>query len=249
VNADCLNYLRLTNDTWNCGFADIPDNLDLGYEGYDDRIPPEQYYSWVELLLRLAIPRCQVFWLSCYHTHLMEIMFRLKVVTLQNPRAVRVYPWRFKFGQYQEADSPNGWRPFIRIASPIWKPIMVERVPSVREKMGDARATGKGRVPDDVFEDCRIQGNNTERREWHPTQIPEAIYRRIAKMSVPDGGSFIDFCAGTGTAFRAITHCNVTGIELSESYCQHILQDARQNIAKLCDEFSVRRQGGVHEAA
>lgn len=109
---------------------------------------------------------------------------------------------------------------------------MSERIESVREKMGDLRATGKGRVPGDVweydwqamvFDECRIQGNNAERREWHPTQHPEAIYRRIATMS--GGSSFLDLFAGTGTVFRAIQDKDVTGIEQSKLYCDLISKE------------------------
>lgn len=226
-HGDAFDYLRQM-DPHPCIFADPPDNLGLEYNGYVDKNP--NYFDWMDLLLRLAIPKADVFWLSFYHKHLVEVSYMLRCLMKQHPRRIRQYIWRFNFGQYGEKDHPNGYRPIFRISKITWKPKMDERVESEREKLGDKRASGTGRVPDDVWEYGRIQGNNSERREWHPTQHPEDIYRRIMRMS---GRRFLDLFAGTGTCFRAgWDGIDVTGVEQSLYYCRLISEEHNLEIKK-----------------
>lgn len=224
---DCLDWLSKNTMKYDCGFADPPDNLGLKYDGLTDNMPEYAYYNWLDWLIKRMLPTFNVSWLSIYHKHL-----RRTLALIPENYDVRVYIWRFRFGQYRETDSPNGYRPILRINKPDWQPILVERVQSVREEMGDLRATGQGKIPDDVWDFCRIQGNNYERRKWHPTQHPEDIYRRIKHMSVPDDGTFVDLFAGSGTVFRALT-CKVIGIEQSELYCEELAKEHNLIVKKI----------------
>lgn len=228
---DCLRYLRnlAPGMQFNCIFADPPDNLGLQYDGFIDK--KSDYYDWIAELLLLSVPRAPVVWFSYYYKHDLEVKNTLFDLVKRYRRDVRQYIWRFGFGQYRETDSPNGYRPILRISHPDWKPLMTERVRSVREEMGDSRASGRGRVPDDVWDYSRVQGNSKERRPWHPTQHPEDLYRRIMRMSIPivDGkrrGTFVDLFAGTGTCFRvAWDDITVLGVEISEAYCDYIARE------------------------
>lgn len=228
LNNDCLDYLNQLNEQLDCCFADPPDNLGLKYDGLVDRIPHKLYIDWLQLVLK-HVEKFNVFWFSFYHRYIPDII----PIVVKSNYNMRMYIWRFKFGQYSETDSPSGYRPILRISHPNWKPILTERVPSVREQIGDKRATGVGRIPDDVWDYSRIQGNNDERRSWHPTQHPQCLYSRIAKMSVPENGTFVDLFAGTGTAFRSIFHCNVIGVEQSRYYCDQISKEHDLQIQKL----------------
>lgn len=222
---DCLDWLNKNRHLYDCGFADPPDNLGLKYDGLTDNMPEHAYYRWMGMLIERMLPAFKVSWLSIYHKHLRKVL-----EIIPDKYVVRIYVWRFRFGQYTEHDSPNGYRPILRINHSDWKPILTERVMSVREEMGDLRATGVGKIPDDVWDFPRIQGNNKERRNWHPTQHPEAIYQRIEQMSVR--GTFVDLFAGTGTAFRACS-CDVIGIEQSETYCEEIANEHNLEIERI----------------
>jgi site-specific DNA-methyltransferase (adenine-specific) len=101
---------------------------------------------------------------------------------------------------------------------------MDERVESVRQQIGDKRANPDGRVPDDVWDFPRVVGNAKERRDWHPTQHPEALMRRIINYSCRKDETFLDLFLGTGTSFR-VRKENVIGIEQSEKYCQEIAKE------------------------
>jgi DNA modification methylase len=222
INGDCLGYLSTTDQVYDCIFADPPDNLGLDYNGYVDK--RFDYYAWLVKIIELGVSHSKVFWLSYYHKHDVAI----KHILYGTSWSVRTFIWRFEFGQYREGDSPNGYRPIVRVHRGRWKPNMDERVPSLREKIGDLRATGRGRVPDDVWEFSRVQGNAAERRAWHPTQHNESVYRRIIRMSLPvvNGrrtGTFLDMFAGSGTCFRCTwDDMQTTGVEISPFYCKEL---------------------------
>lgn len=219
------------NSPLDCGFADPPDNLGLSYDGMTDQMPHGEYLRFLHSVIRQAA-YFNVFWLSFYHRYIPEVM-SMAYQLVPDGYNLRTFIWKFNFGQYHERDAPNGYRPILRISQEGWKPILSERVPSVREQMGDTRASGKGRIPDDVWDYPRVQGNNDERRSWHPTQHPQMIYSRIAAMSVPKDGTFVDLFAGTGTAFRALFHCNVIGVEQSAEYCRKISEEHDIPIVRL----------------
>lgn len=233
-NADCLKFLRqfdtlnCTGDRYDCIIADPPDNIGLRYRSYIDN--KVDYFGWLIEIIKRSLVISPVLWLSYYHKHdynLKGLMHR----SFGNAFNVRTYIWRFEFGQYYETDNPNGYRPIMRISDKDWKPYMEERVPSLREKVGDSRASGKGRVPDDVWECCRVQGNSTERRAWHPTQHNETIYRRIIRQSLPiiagmRTGKLLDLFAGSGTCFRCTWDNMITvGIEIDSFYCAELARE------------------------
>lgn len=223
LNMDCESFLKTTKEHYDCIFMDPPDNLGLEYNGYYDQ--RDDYIEWLSNIVKLALGRANVVWVSVYHKHLFDLLFILQSTNIAQ---MRQFIWYFKFGQYYESDNPNAYRPVLRMSLYYqWQPIMRERVPSVREQIGDLRSTGKGRVPDDVWQYSRVTGSksNDERRPWHPTQHPEAIYRRIAMQSVGADGTFVDLFAGTGTCFRALFDFNVIGVEIDPFYCQKIKED------------------------
>ena len=94
-------------------------------------------------------------------------------------------------------------------------------------RIGDSRAAGP-KVPSDVWNFPRVAGTHAERKAWHPTQHPVVIYDRIMKYSCKPGDLFVDYFAGTGTAFRAgllNPTLRVTGIEQSEFYCDQLRKE------------------------
>lgn len=227
---DCLDYLRSCEPV-EAIFADPPDNIGLDYSGFKDK--RSDYYDWLDLLIRLALDKCKVFWLSYYWEHDLEI--KRRAYWIKPHWAKKTFIWRYTFGQHNDRDCGSGFRYILRFARPDWIPNMAGlRVESERQRLGDPRANPDGRMPDDFWEfDSpmiwdefpRVVGNSKERRPWHPTQHPEGLMERIMKMST--NSSFVDCFVGSGTSFRVGRRLglDVTGCELSEAYCNELRKE------------------------
>lgn len=59
-----------------------------------------------------------------------------------------------------------------------------------------------------------------QREQVHPTQKPEWLIDRLVKASVPDGGSVLDFCCGSGTTLLSAYRfgCRAVGVELDSGH-------------------------------
>jgi DNA methylase len=212
--------------TADCIILDPPDNLGLKYDGYVDKRP--DYYTWLNWIISLAMRKAPIVWVSYYHKHDIEIKRRLP-----SPGEARTFIWTYTFGQNRDSDCGNGYRPILRLSRPGFKfDTESIKVPSWREENGDKRAAPGGRVPLDVWDFPRVGGNVPERRSWHPTQHPEALYIRILKMSgclKPGPWKVVDLFAGTGTVFRAARalqaknpEIDAVGVEQSKLYCRYM---------------------------
>ena len=195
-------------------FADPPDNLGLHYSGFNDR-------RAVLDCIELACEQAAIVWVSHYYKYLPEVLFHAK-----GCGDVRLFLWRFTFGQHRSSDCGNGYRPLIRIMQPgaALYPNAI-REPSARQtKYNDKRANPAGRVPDDVWEFPRVCGTFSERRKWHPNQHPEALIERIVKFSTRPGDLVIDMFAGTDTVNRVCKKLKrqCISIEISPDYCKRI---------------------------
>ena len=62
----------------------------------------------------------------------------------------------------------------------------------------------------------------TEGNDFHPTQKPEWLFRKLVKASCPEGGTVLDFCMGSGTTLRAAKDLGrkAIGIEIEDRYCE-----------------------------
>lgn len=218
IQGDCLTVLP-TLPQARMIFADPPDNLGLKYAGFRDK--RVDYIPWLADVVFAALAhKPEVFWLSLYHRHELPLLIRLGGVEGWD---LRQFIWRFTFGQHQERDCGNGYRPILRFSRPgiNWNTNAI-RVPSARqEKYHDTRANPEGRVPDDVWQFSRVCGTFHERRTWHPTQHPEALMERIVKLS---GGPVIDLFGGTFTTQRVCDRLGIecTSIEISPEYCRKV---------------------------
>ena len=222
VHGDCLAFLRETEERWDTIIADPPDNLGLAYGSYFDRLPAEQYYQWLVEVIQRCCMKADVVWISYYHSHDFEIKYRLKPFLDRNGLEARTFIWSFTFGQNRDSDCGSGYRPILRINRPRkWNTEGI-KVPSWREQHGDKRAAPGGRVPLDVWEFPRVTGNSPERRSWHPTQHPEALYIRMLKMSLARRA--LDPFGGTGTMLRAAAQLGIdaTVVERDPEYCRQM---------------------------
>lgn len=232
-------FHSLKQNKWDMVFMDPPDNLGLDYgPGVTDR--RSDYIQWIEGLICNAMFMAPIVWVSYYHRHDIEIKSALHWILkkLKPSWEARTIIWRYTFGQYNDKDCANGYRPILRLNSPgvQWNVDSI-RIASKRMELGDPRAKGP-RVPDDVWEFPRIVGNSPERRKWIKTQHPEALLERIVKMSIPPrenrgyhGPTYegkvprvLELFSGSGTMIRVAKKLNVDldTVELSDRQIENL---------------------------
>ena len=212
-------------------FADPPDNRGMRYNGFKDKWPSEEAYTdWLLDVIREAIgcgPKW--FWLSVASEYIPVVYDLLnRYVVGHYFLLVRLFMWRYTFGQHNNRDCGRGFRAIFRVCCrpAILYPDAI-RIESARQKMGDKRANPDGRVPDDVWEFPRVVGNAKERHSWHPTQHPEALLERIVKFTTKPGDIVYDMFAGTGSMGRVCKRLgrHYYGFEISPFYCEKIVEE------------------------
>ena len=236
-HGDCLDLLN-RRPLFDCVLADPPDNLGLGYEGFNDK--NLFYYDWLELRIRAMLAAAPIVWISYYWKHDLEIKYRVRnILKFDRPSwEAKTFIWRYTFGQHNAHDAGSGFRFILRLRQSFvgWSP--PSAVQSIRQKTGDSRANPDGRIPDDVWDVPRVVGNSYERRSWHPTQHPEAIYEKMLDGSRVAGRlpeSVLDCFGGTGTLFRVGTGDRVI-CEISDHYVDRILAEHKE--AKLYEAIT-----------
>jgi hypothetical protein len=232
VKANNLAWLRVNQrEKVRCVFADVPDNIGLDYNGFQDRLPKAKYLTNLAELIRGSLTIADIFWLSynaIYEWDMAELVKRYL-----SAWKVRKIIWYFTFGQYNKYDFTNCYRPILCFHAE-WSPDLnfdAIRIASTRMVIGDKRAAGP-RIPGDVWEYPRVAGNFKERRNWHPTQHPEALMERIVLLSCTETvggrtqsiGKFVDLCLGSGTSGIVCNRLGVPweGIEISDAYCAEL---------------------------
>lgn len=234
-NGDCLDLLE-TGEKWDCIIADPPDNIGLAYAGHKDKLPEGAYYDWLHRRLAAMLKVTSVLWFTYYWKHDLEVKFLIRNLlkyTFPSFEA-KNFVWTFTFGQHCETDSGSNFRLIVRLRLRHiqWSP--PSRVQSERLKMGDPRANPDGKIPGDWWDVPRVTGNSKERQSWHPTQIPEEIYRRMLDSSRIAGklpGKVLDCFGGTGTLFRVSTEGTIC--EISKEYTSKLLEEHQCTLKSL----------------
>ena len=237
IAGDCLEVLPSLPKA-RMIFADPPDNLGMKYDGFVDKWPTDAHYiNWLSRVVIAALDHePDVFWLS----HYWKWNFSLNGVLYADHKDIlsawdiKLFIWRFTFGQHNKHDCGSGFRPILRFSKPgtTWNTDSI-RVPSARQAIyNDKRADPRGRVPDDVFEFPRVCGTHKERRKHHPNQHPEALIERMVRMSTKPGDHVIDLFGGTFTTHRVCERLSnpCTSIELSHVYCSPDNQITRKPV-------------------
>ena len=207
-------------DNITCIFADPPDNIGLKYHGYYDFVP--NYFELLEEWVNLFIEKAPIVWISFNAKWTFE-MGRI----CSELKDIKIKPCvqTFTFGQHNQHDLGNNYRPLWRFTRP-WAKIYPDqiRVVSKRQLNNDKRADPRGKVPGDVFDFPRVTGNGKQRRAWHPTQLHEGLVERCILMSTLEGDMVVDPFGGTGTTLRECRRikrdCEI--IEIDPSYCWKI---------------------------
>lgn len=235
-HAEALRWLKSkdhTKNQWDMIFADPPDNIGLNYDYPedskfgDDRLLVD-YYNWLELLILESMFHSKVIWVSYYWKHDLEIKFFVREMLrkIKGSYEARTFLWNFNFGQYRETDCCNQYRPILRLSRRDVKWHFPEevRIESERMRLNDPRARGL-KVPGDVWEFPRIQGNNSERRSWCPTQHPEGLLERMVRMS--KGQRVLELFTGSGSMIRVAKRLgfDLDTVELNSRYIDHLTKE------------------------
>lgn len=226
INGDCLDVLA-HHPGVTCIFADPPDNLNLGYNSYKDKLRPEEYVMYLDLWLRMFVACADIVWLSFNARWLPQVGSLAWDLTKEDGLEVKPCVQTFTFSQHNHHDLGNGHRPLWRFrrSAPLYPDAI--RVPSWRQLHGDKRADPRGRVPNDVFDFPRVTGKSKQRRKYHPTQLHEGLVERCILLSTKEGDMVLDPFAGTGTTLRVCKRINrpCTLIELDPYYCEKIAEE------------------------
>lgn len=238
ICGDVLDVLPRLNQRFTCLIADPPDNIGLKYGAYYDKRPTEAYGRWLSECLEASVEGADIVWVSFNAKYLLEIGALVSAVTCDGAMKVndsvwseydyRVFIQTFTFGQNNNRDCGNGYRPLLRCVrrgTQLYPDTI--KVPSWREQNGDKRAAKGGRVPLDVWDFPRVTGNSKQRRSYHPTQLNENLVDRIIRFSTVPGDTICDAFSGTGTVLRAPSSKDrhVTSIELDPFYCEKIAEE------------------------
>jgi len=244
-HGDCLDILP----AWSCGvdciFADPPDNIDLAYGEYKDKMPDAEYVALLDKWLRCFVDTASTTWISFNVKWLLDMAAIAKKIQNYYPTVdFKPMVQTFTFGQHNSYDFGNNHRPLWRFRWPDASlyPEQI-KVPSWRELHGDKRAKKGGRVPgdvfqfpreipnmlvpDDVFDFTRVTGNSRQRRSWHPTQLHEDLVERCVKSCTQEGDLVIDPFAGTGTTLRVCKRIQRSCItmDVDRGYCEEIAKE------------------------
>jgi DNA modification methylase len=149
---DCLSVMP-TLGQFDCIFADPFDNIGLGYDEHDDRMPDENYIDFLAAVIHHTTKRAPIVWLSfnAKWTFAMGELFHSFLLANQDWEG-KACQQVFTFGQHNKNDLGNNHRPLWRLKrkdAPLY-PEQI-KVPSWRQLNGDKRAAPGGRVPSDVF--------------------------------------------------------------------------------------------------
>lgn len=225
INGDSLDCLP------DCDmiFADPPDGIGLDYIGFADYFA--DYPAWLRAFLIEALCAAPVVWVSFNAKWTADMGLIWSGIKPDFP-TVRLRPMvqTFTFGQHQTRDFVNGHRPlwrFSRLGATCHPP----RIESQRQRDGDPRANPEGRLPSDVFDFPRVTGNSKQRRNWHPTQLNEALVERCILSSTNPGDHVCDPFAGTGTTLRVCKRIDrrCTLIEISPYYYNRLVQEHNEH--------------------
>jgi site-specific DNA-methyltransferase (adenine-specific) len=240
---DCLESLpRLTAGTVDLAFADPPFNIGYAYDVYEDRHDPKRYLDWTRRwgaeVVRALKPE-GTFWLAIGDEYAAELKLIFQDLGLTCRNWVI---WYYTFGVHcTRKFSRSHAHLFYFVKDPGRFTFNADavRVPSARQLVyADARADGRGRVPDDTWilrpqdlpdaftaeEDTwyfpRVCGTFKERAGWHGCQMPEQLLGRIVRACSHPGEVVLDPFAGSGTTLAVAKKLGRRwlGCELSVDY-------------------------------
>lgn len=225
-------------------FADPPFNIGHGYSGYHDRRNDfEQFtHEWID-----------VCWQACdgvMALHGPDDLAELYLTAARRlgMRRIAWINWHYRFGQCGRSnwiDARCHCLIFAKSETHAWNPESV-LVESDRSKIGDKRIHDTERggrrlpgtiwgVPSDGPFWGRVQGNNSERSDHHPNQLPEVYLERLLLAYTNVGDRVLDPFAGSGTTAvvaDALGRSCVT-IDVSAENCNSVRERVAQGAVRI----------------
>ena len=210
-------------------FMDPPFNIGVDYDRANDDLDLDSYHEWFAGVLEAAF-NCLAdngsLWLNLPDQLVARIADRCEVIGFHMENWCI---WHYRFGVCQpkrfiHSHTHALW--FSKTSSVIVNPETAQ-VPSDRAAYYDdarTRLEGGSRMDLDVwgFDKYwgRVQGNNRERRNLHPNQLPEKYLERVIRLCSNAGHIVCDpFCGSgtTATVAAALGRYAITG-DVSETY-------------------------------
>lgn len=227
IQGDCVAEMaKMEQESVDLIFADPPFNIGKKYLGCWDKNAQYYYWTndWISLAFNLLKKNGSMF-VAIGDKHVCDVKRHLD--TRMHFRSWII--WHYEFGMYCK-------KTFGRCHTHILYYSKSEKdftfnsdailVESARQKMGDKRASPKGKIPGDVWKFSRVCGTFNERAKGanHPCQMPLDIMDRIIRVASNEGDLVLDPFAGTGTTLLSAAKNNRRwiGIEQSPVYCDNI---------------------------
>ncbi len=202
IHGDCRDILK---DLGKSGiqadliFVDPPFAIGQDYEGFVDLMSPEEYIEFTEEYLQSLIQVCHdhtSVWFNVPDSIAAEIVTWMRA---NDFHLINWCIWHYRFAQNHRARFLSSKTHALWFCQwkPKWYPdrVVVESCRSAEYDDWRDDATGF-RVPFDVwgFERFwgRVQGNNKERRQGHPNQLPEKYLERVILCCTDEDDLVID---------------------------------------------------------
>lgn len=222
--ADCRDALKKIREAKrgevDLIFADPPFNWKRGYDAWNDDMPRREYLEFTQTWLDLCIGALRglgALWVNIPDDSAAEIVMHLKGrgMLMRNWCI-----WHYRFGQNTTDKFINSKVHVLYFVKPgnandwngkgiTWNPLEILELSDRASTYFDQRTLSKKdgmppghRVPMDVWYGPfmgRVQGNNTERRNYHDNQLPEAYLNRVIRATSNPGDLVMDPFLGSGT--------------------------------------------------
>lgn len=229
MNVDVVDGLTSVREEWGpvqLIFADPPYNIGIDYgDGEEaDSLNDYQYMHWVDRWLRECVDCLAdngTMWVMIGDEYAGEYAVKLKQLGLTIRNWVK---WYESFGvNCSNKFNRCSRHLFYCVADPnrfTFNPDVVTRESDRQAKYNDKRASGNGKIWDDVWTIPRLTGTCDERIPDVPTQIPLALVQAIVECCSMPGDLVVDPFTGSGTTGVAsvITGRRFVGVEKSEKY-------------------------------
>jgi len=210
-HGDCRQILPTLAERPKFIFADPPFNIGHDYDGFDDSKSEEEYDEFTQQWLHAVEDQ-----LADDGILAVNVPDDLVLPIIQHCRLQRTawVNWHFRFGQCGRSNWINSKVHCLIFAknpkSFTWNPdevlVTSDRASKYNDKRTADSQTPGQRVPFDVWgipSDGpfwgRVQGNNAERRQGHPNQLPEVYLERLIRAYTNPDDLVLDPFVGSGT--------------------------------------------------
>lgn len=241
VCGNMLDVLAKETTKFDFCFADAPFNIGQEYVGFSDKMSEADYEAFTDEWTWAAWDALTPTGVLALHGN--DEMTHLFLENMRdhglNAHRIGWVIWHYRFGQHQDGNWINSHCHCLIYARSVdeytWNPDAVLVESDRRSTYADPRIGQSPRggmrvpltvwgVPSDGPGWGRVQGNNRERRDGHPNQLPERYLRRLILAYTNPGDFVLDPFGGSGTTATVAVSSgrNAMTIDISEESCKSI---------------------------